>query len=50
MLILWFDKAFELLFLFAVVKAQSLPGTLMGGFLLLRHAGSTAADHKSDLL
>ena len=34
---------------FALVKAQSsLPGTLMGGFLLLRYVRITTADEKSD--
>ncbi len=33
---------------FLHLKATSLPGTLVGGFLLLRHAQITTADHKSD--
>ena len=33
--------------LFAFVRAQSLPGTLTGRFLLLQYARIIIADHKS---
>ena len=33
---------------FLYLKATSLPGTLMGGFFLFRHARITTVDHKSD--
>ena len=41
------NELFEMAILkFAFVKAQLLPLTLMGGFLLLRHARITTVDHK----